>query len=72
MVTQLYWHKIDKDNPTTLPECDISVLILSEEGYFSVEKRNKGEDFIYSDTTDSGCAVAWAYLDYDELFKLLK
>lgn len=72
MTNTINWNKIDPDNPTTLPEVNKSVLICSEEGYVSVEKRRKGEDFIYSDSTDTGCAIGWAYLDFNEIYKLVK
>ena len=42
-----------------LPNEGYEVLIYSEEGRISVEKRQKGKDYIYSHQTDSGNATHW-------------
>lgn len=55
----------------TLPPYNERVLIMLEEGILSVEQRRRGESFIYSDSTDSGSAIAWAELpDTTELYDL--
>lgn len=56
------WVKIDEDNEATLPVEGIEVLIYSEEGYMSVEKRSANVNHIYADTTDGGYATHWMHL----------
>ena len=62
MYKKLEWIKIDESDNLTLPVWGMEVLIYSEEGRVSVEKRHKVEDFIYSHSTDSGVATHWAFL----------
>lgn len=53
-----------------LPEPNVDVLIYSEEGRISVERREKRNNFIYSDQTDSGCATYWMPLPDSPQFKI--
>lgn len=65
MKKKFYWIRIDEDDNNTLPEVGKEVLIVSEEGRMSVERRRNGNDFIYSDSTDTGVALFWMDLpDY--------
>jgi len=70
-MNKVEWFKISEDDDSTLPPVGLRVLIISAEGTMSIEKRSPNQGFIYSDSTDSGCAIYWAFQpDFPEGFSI--
>lgn len=71
VMNKVEWFKISEDDDSTLPPVGLRVLIISAEGTMSIERRRHNQGFIYSDSTDSGCAIYWAFQpDFPEGFSI--